>query len=162
MAVVAIMSALAVLALNALNSHMKASKTSEALSVVQAIRAAEERYRAENQQYFGNSTRWCPSDGKGDLRHPFYNGCDSAVWETLRPDVERGVQFGYRVASGAPGTPLPSGNDIVTQRKFAAGTVASEPWYVVQARADADEDGVYCGVVATSFSSEVIVENETE
>jgi type II secretory pathway pseudopilin PulG len=171
MAVVAIMGVLAALALNALNSHMKASKTGEALSVVQAIRASQERYRAENQQYFGNSTQWCPSDGvaSGDHEHPvetrqrfFREDCDPGVWQTLRPDVERRVQFGYRVASGGPGAPLPSASEIITARKFPAGTTPSEPWYVVQAQADDDKDGVFCGVVATSFFPEVIVENEIE
>jgi prepilin-type N-terminal cleavage/methylation domain-containing protein len=163
MAVVAIMGVLAVLGLNALNGHLRASKTGEALSVIQAIRASEERYRAEHQQYFGNSTKWCPSDGVGDVRRSFFaSDCDEDLWQTLRPDVERGVQFGYRVASGKPGDALPASTEIVTSRKFPAGTTPSEPWYVVQARADADADGTFCGIVATSFNPEVIVENERD
>lgn len=168
MVVVAIMGLLAVVALNALTNHVKASKTGEALSVVQAIRASEERYRAENQQYFGNSTSWCPSNGvwlESNNPEPyafFKEDCDPTVWQTLRPDVERRVTFGYRVDAGGPGDAVPGGANIVTARKFPTGYTPSEPWYVVQARADADRDGTFCGVVATSFSTEVIVENELE
>jgi len=164
MVVVAIMGLLAVLALNALTSHRKAAKVGEALSVVQAIRASEERYRAENQQYFGDSTKWCPSEGVGDdVRKSFFSSdCDNTLWQTLRPDVQRGVQFGYRVASGVPGDALPSASDLITEQAFPAGTTPSEPWYVVQAKADADGDGTFCAVVATSFNPEVVVENETE
>jgi prepilin-type N-terminal cleavage/methylation domain-containing protein len=164
MAVVAIMGILAALGLNALNGHMRASKTGEALSVVQAIRASQERYRAEHQQYFGNSTAWCPSEGVNDIeRFAFFSpSCDEELWQTLRPDVERKVQFGYRVASGGPGDALPADGAIVTARKFPSSTTPSEPWYVVQAKADEDLDGTFCGVVATSFSPEVIVENERD
>jgi type IV pilus assembly protein PilA len=160
MAVVAIMGILALLATTLFVGHSRASKTGEAMAVMQAIRAAEERYRAENQVYFGNSTVWSPTDGKGDKRHSFLAlGEDYAMWKTLSPTVNRPVQFGYRVNTGLPGEELPA---VATSRKFASGTKPTEPWYVVQARADADSDNTYCAMVASSFSPEVISENEGE
>ncbi len=159
---VAIMGILAALGLNALNGHMRASKTGEALSVIQAIRASQERYRAENQQYLGDSTKFCPDDQEPGKKLPFFSACDKTLWETLRPDVERGVEFAYRVDAGGPRDALPADGDIITARKFPSSTTPTEPWYVVQAKADEDGDGTFCGVVATSFSPEVIVENERD
>ncbi len=161
MAVVAIMGILAMLATTMFVGHSRASKVGEATAVMQSIRAAEERYRAENQLYFGNSEAWYPSDGKGNSRYSFVQSGDEydKVWKTLKPTVDRPVQFGYKVNSGLPGAALPN---VVTARKFAAGTQPTEPWYVVQAQADANSDDTYTKVVASSFSPEVFVENEGE
>jgi prepilin-type N-terminal cleavage/methylation domain-containing protein len=161
LAVVAIMGILATIAVNFFVGHSRASKTGEAMAVVQAIRAAEARYRSENQVYFGNSTEWFPTDGTGAERHSFNvaSHADKALWETLKPTVDRPVGFGYQVNTGLPGNPLPA---VITARKFAAGAAMSEPWYVVQARANADSDDTACLVVATSMNPDVVVENEGE
>ncbi len=161
MAVVAIMGILATLAITLFTGQSRASKTGEATAVIQSIRAAEERYRAENQLYFGNSSEWYPSTGKGPTRHSFTQTGDEYdnVWKTLKPTVDRPVQFGYQVNSGLPGAALPV---VVTARKFPSGTLPTEPWYVVQARADADSDDKWCAIVASSFSPEVFIENEGE
>lgn len=155
------MGILATIALNFFVGHSKASKSSEAVAVVQAIRAAEERYRSENQVYFGDSTAYYPTDGKGATRHSFIaaSHADYALWNTLKPVVDRPVGFGYWVNTGLPGEPLPT---VASSRKFATGSAASEPWYVVQARADIDGDDTYCVVVASSLNPDLHVENEGE
>jgi len=163
LAVVAIMGILATLALAGFVSHSKASKTGEAMAVVSAIRAAEERYRSEHQVYLDvNSTKWWPTTGVGDKRTSFHNPEDAeyvALWSRLNPAVNRPVGFGYRVNSGLPGAALPV---VETNKKFASGATVTEPWYVVQAQADADSDGKFCRVVASSMNPEIIVENEGE
>ena len=93
MAVVAIMGVLATIATTMFVGQSKASKTGEAMGVLQATRAAEERYRAENQLYFPvDSTVWYPSDGKGKARYAFKNP-DNAdylpLWNKLSPTVDR-------------------------------------------------------------------------
>jgi prepilin-type N-terminal cleavage/methylation domain-containing protein len=163
LAVVAIMGVLATLAISQFVAHSRASKTGEAMAVVQAIRAAQERYRSENQVYLAeNSTAWYPTTGVGDKRASFIMA-DHAdyeeLWKPLKPTVDRPVGFGYRVNSGLPGDALP---DVATTRKFAPGTLVTEPWYVVQAQADADEDGTFCRVVASSMNPEVTIENDAE
>src|SRR5258706_3615758 len=119
MAVVAIMGILATIATTLFVGQSKASKAAEAMGVVQATRAAEERNRAENQLYVGNPTIWYPGDGKGQARRSFKDpdSADYALWKQLNPTVDRPVQFGYRVNSGLPGDSLPA---VVTERKFAA------------------------------------------
>ena len=162
MAVVAIMGILATLAISSFVGHAKASKTGEATATVQAIRAAQERYRAENQVYLArNSSGWYPTSGVGDTRTSFVMTSHSDyadLWRLLRPAVERPVGFGYWVNSGLPGDDLPT---LPTEKKFAATTV-SEPWYVVQAQADADEDGTFCRVVASSMNPDVLIEDDGE
>jgi hypothetical protein len=133
------------------------------MAVVQAIRAAQERYRAENQVYLQqDSTAWYPSDGVGDTRHSFVKASHAdynALWKPLSPTVDRPVGFGYRVNTGLPGAELPT---VSTEKKFASGAAGTEPWYVIQAQADADSDGVFCRVVASSLNPDVLIENDGE
>jgi prepilin-type N-terminal cleavage/methylation domain-containing protein len=162
MAVVAIMGVLATIAIGSFVGHSRASKTGEAMAVVQAIRAAQERYRAENQVYFARDSReWYPTTGVGDKRTTFAQPGNSeydAMWKELKPTVDKPVGFGYWVDTGLPGDALPV---VKTSRKFASGTV-NEPWYVVQAQADADGDGTFCRVTASSMNPDVFVEDDGE
>ncbi len=131
--------------------------------MVQAIRASQERYRAENQQYFGDSSRWCPSEGVGeDERHAFFSTTATRISGRRCGPTCSEVFSSATASPRVPGDALPSASDIITSRKFPSGTTPSEPWYVVQAKADADDDGTFCAVVATSFNPDVVVENETE
>ncbi len=162
MAVVAIMGILATMAITAFVGHSKASKTGEAMAVVQAIRGAQERYRSEHQVYLDrDSKEWYPTNGIGDTRASFVasgNEYDE-LWKRLNPAVNRPVGFGYWVDTGLPGEELPT---VATSKKFASGSSVSEPWYVVQAQADVDDDGTFCRVVASSMNPEVIIENDGE
>ena len=38
----------------------------------------------------------------------------------------------------------------------------TDSWYVIQAAADNDQDGIFCVVVGASLNGEVYVENEGE
>ena len=53
--------------------------------------------------------------------------------------------------AGAPGTNFP-----VLLNGMNLG-IAVEPWYVVEARADADGDGVFCDAIATSLNNELVI-----
>jgi hypothetical protein len=67
--------------------------------------------------------------------------------------------FGYLVNAGSPGIKPTKKMHLTTNPDF--GTPIS-PWYIIQARADADSDGVFCNVGATSFSPQVFFEGEGE
>ena len=75
--------------------------------------------------------------------------------------ANRPVEFVYKVNAGLPSTPM-------TSVALAAAGIAldpnapTEPWYIAQARADADGDGTFCVVVATSYSPAVSIVNEGE
>lgn len=165
MAVVVIVGILATAAVVMIGNHLNASKRVEAVAMVQSVRAAEEQYRSEHRQYLDVSTvlsNYYPavSDGK---KRSFYKAVDEkdvlgARWRLLAPVVTGPVLFGYAVVAGNPGTspPMPD----IASKPVWSGIV--DPWYVIQAQADVDSDGVKCTVVATSMSSEVYVENEGE
>ena len=70
------------------------------------------------------------------------------------------VRFGYAVVAGTAGaiSAVPVG--------FASPPVwpgsVLQPWYVIQARGDRDEDGVPALFLASSLSGEIYSENDSE
>ena len=176
MATVVIVGILAVTAVTYFRKHALASKVTEAQAMVQSIRGAEERYRAENRQYLPitAASATLPScSSRGGLypaspdgaRRPFFlsqTASDtSALWWQLRPTTSGMVQFGYAVQAGPPSTtsrvPLPP--DIANPPIMPFPT---DSWYVVEAIADNDNNGVCCVVAGTSLTGEVYVQNEGE
>ncbi|HET9959369.1 MAG TPA: type II secretion system protein, partial [Polyangiaceae bacterium] len=73
MVVVTLVGVLATIGVASFRKQVMASKSSEALSVVQALRGAEEAYRSENQLYLNVSTNgvWYPLDAQGSNYHGF-------------------------------------------------------------------------------------------
>jgi prepilin-type N-terminal cleavage/methylation domain-containing protein len=160
MVVVAITGVLATVGISLLNRHLRASKAGEAYAGVQAIRAAQERWRAETQSYLNVSTNlesWYPMGKPGKTRYHFDqpSGPDYQRWQLLNPTVAGPVQFGYATIAGSAGQAVPP-LSVVDQPVFP---VPNEPWYVIQARADVDENGVFATFAATSFTGEVYAEN---
>jgi hypothetical protein len=131
--------------------------------MIQSIRAAQERWRSETQSYLNVSssmTTYYPMLTPGrtvyDWRQPAHT--DYARWRLLNPTVSGPVQFGYSVMAGSPGT-TPDELDITDAPDFSAAT---DPWYVIQATANADGDDDFAKYAATSFSTEVYAENDGE
>lgn len=169
MVVVVIVGVLAAIGVQLFRNHIFRSRTIEAVSVIQAIRSAEESYRAENQVYLnvstdpaaiGDAKPWYP-DKPNTKKRAWVNSThkDYAGWRALKPQVGvRPVQFGYVAYAGVAGGALPT---LDTQSKPSWPT-PMEPWYVIQARADSDADGVPCMFVASSLNGELYSENEGE
>jgi hypothetical protein len=82
---------------------------------------------------------------------------DGAAFQALNVIVTQPVQYRYLVNAGGAGDTPPTPH--VTMPAWPAAT---EPWYVIQARADVDSDNVFSNAIATSFSSEVYIDNEGE
>lgn len=163
MVVVAIVGVLAALGIAALREHVFASKTVEAVSMIQSIRAAQERWRAETQSYFDVSTTlssWYPMATPSKTKYHWDQpgGNDYAQWRLLRPTVSGPVQFGYATVAGLAGQPLPALN---TAGNPGFGT-PTEAWYLIQATADTDGDGTRAIFAASSFSGEIYSEFEGE
>ena len=171
MAVVVIAGILAAVGVTYFQKHAKASKVTEAQAMVQSIRGAEERYRAENKQYLNvsgtlpthaDSSNYYPHAPDGSRRMFFLPAGDTTagnkLWWLLGPTTSGPVQFGYAVVAGGANvqmaTPdLPSAPTMPTP---------TDSWYVIQAAADNDGDGNQCVVVGTSLDGEVTVANEGE
>lgn len=160
MIVVALVGILATVGVASFRGELAASKASEAASVIQAIRGAQEAYRAENQRYYdvtGAGDRWYPTDSfNGRYHWQQTSHGDYAKWRRLGVDITQPVLFRYKVHAGSPGDALP------TLQVSTALTTPTDPWFVVQARADADGDGVYCDAVAISNSKELYLIHEGE
>jgi len=169
MAVVAIMSLLATIAIASFNRRAFASSVPQAQIVLRAIGAAEERYRSLNQSYLdvssspGNAgTGWYPVASVPvnqkvsfvNTSHADYAPAGRRGWRYLNPPVTQPVGFSFKVNAGLPSTPLTS-VALATSALVFDTNAGTEPWYVAQARTDADGDGVFCVVVATSFMPNV-------
>ncbi len=166
MIVVALVGVLAAIGIASFRSRVFASKSSEAAAVIQAIRGAEEAYRSENQVYLDVSTSltsWYPDDKFGQSPRSWsvpttQKDHDADKWRLLGARVTQPVLFRYAVKAGRAGDKFPK---LSLEKPPDLGT-ATDLWYVIQARADADGDNVFCNVAATSVSSEVYFENVGE
>ena len=165
MAVVVMVAILATLAAYGVRKYVFAAKASEAYTMINAIKAAEEAYRDETFVYLNvsegdlNSLYPMNKPGNGRTHWNNPNGNNYNNWQTLGVDSSTAVQFGYAVVAGAAGGTPP--NPGTTERAFN-WPATTEPWYVIKAVGDRDEDGIKAIVVAHSFSSEVYVEREEE
>lgn len=173
MAVVAIMGVLGAIAIAAFSRRAYQSDATTAKTVIKAIAVAEEHYRAENQVYLNVSALgdpgWYPqktfSTGTRVTfwRAPPDAGADAetTAWQALMPDIRQQVTFGFKANAGlptaAPSAVLDSGSGVTLP-----STNPVEPWYLIQARTDLNNNGVASYVVAASWTPEVVVVNEGE
>ncbi len=168
MAVVAITGILAALAIAALHHRAFESDVTSAKVVVKEIVAAEEHYRAENQVYCDVSSAgasWYPASIPAHAKVSFWlkgpndtTDSETQKWRALSPDIRQTVSFGFKANAGLP-TSTPKFDDALTVIPIPT---VNEPWYVIQARADADGDGVPCMIAAVSWNPEVVSVNDGE
>jgi prepilin-type N-terminal cleavage/methylation domain-containing protein len=162
LAVVTIVGILAVLGVSALHQHVHSSKSVEAYSMIQSIRAAQERWKAETQRYFDVSATktYYPMTDPSALRYPWARTAaqhtDALRWKLLNPTAPNAVQFGYKVSAGAAGTTM----TVPNVKDAPALASPDEPWYVIEAAEDLDNDGKNTIYAATSLSGEVYVQPE--
>ncbi len=166
MAVVVIMGILATLAIVGYRRYLNSAKSSEAVWMVNGIRAAQEAYRAETLTYLDvsvNLTEYYPTKTPGAQKIQWGGGTDDVAkrWRILNVTTDGAVYYGYSVVAGGPGTINPPG-----WGEFNSVTVtfptAVEPWYVVQAKGNINGDSTYSYYLASSFSNEVYWQNEGE
>ncbi|MEP7051815.1 MAG: prepilin-type N-terminal cleavage/methylation domain-containing protein [Pseudomonadota bacterium] len=164
MAVVVITGVLALAGVSVFRKYIFAAKGGEALSVIQAIRSAEEAYQAENHVYLNVSTgtNWFPrlvpnqnrvAWGDPDGLHP-----DGANWAALAPSIKRTVLFSYLVNAGIAGVAIPKPEGMADPG-FALPT---QNWYLIQATGDTDGDGVFANYASSSMTGEIYGEREGE
>lgn len=168
MVVVVIVGILATIGLVALRSHVFGSKTVEAFAMVQSIRAAQERWRAEHLVYLdaSESGTFYPADPRSDtsrVQRHFHDEAhsDHGNWVLLNPTLSGPVEFGYMTNAGGPGPGVTMTAPAVTVPGLSWPT-PTEHWYVIQAVADIDHDGTAAFFVASSIKGEVYRQNEGE
>jgi len=166
MVVVVITGILAVAGVSLFRQQLLASKGSEAASVIQAIRAAEEAYAAENHVYLNVSTdsggtSWYPNLTPNTTRYAWVQDthADYPRWRALAPSVNRPVLFGYLVNAGEAGDIVP-GLQLKAPPTFPKPMIV--PWYTIQAKGDVNGNGIFAQYAAASLNGELVVEGEGE
>ena len=164
LAVVAMIGILSALAIVGYRKYMTSARTGEAKDIIGAIRIAEESYRAETMGYLNcsPSNGWYPAPPDGKKRHWTQTHADAQCWKMLNVNVDAPTSFGFIVNAGVPGGTAPAPMTCLAAA-VAWPQPITEPWYVVQATGDNDTSstGKSC-FVASSFSGEIVSENETE
>lgn len=167
MVVVVIMGILATIGFASVRKHMTSARGAEALTMVQSIRAAEERWRAENMMYLDVSSgaNWYPFDPRtnpgeqrllfpaGGITHP-----DAATWLQLRPTAPGPVRFGFVVNAGFAGQAMVSSGE----GPAVVFPTPTDNWYVIEAVGDVDDDGTTSYYRATSLNGAVFAQNHGE
>ncbi|HVY32537.1 MAG TPA: prepilin-type N-terminal cleavage/methylation domain-containing protein [Polyangiaceae bacterium] len=181
MAVVAITSILAAICITLARKHLRSAGTVEAVATMQALRAAEESFKAENGTYLDCSRSkgpvWYPSQIPSKAVYAWAQPAhpDFAWWNQLGYKREL-TRFGFLANAGLPGIKFnavkPDGSQLSVQMtktyKFNVDQVAPEPWYVIQFKGDRDRDPnsaqahtPVLGLI-TSFHSDVFIQDEDE
>ncbi len=159
--VVTIVGVLAVLAVVGYRRITLTSKITEAENMVNGIRIAQEQYKSDRGIYLNLGATPCPTGATGGNKAQWDTACNggNATWASLPVHADGPVLFQYWTVAGPPGA-IPSGGFVNTA---AANT--SNPWYVVIAQADLNNDGVaglYTTVWTSSFGNQVFKRNEGE
>jgi len=163
LAVVAMVGILAALALVGYRRYINSAGTAEAAAVIQGIRGAEEAYKAEMLVYLSCSTTldsYYPMTTPNSQKHHWVQSGhqDYDRWRQLNVTTDGPVKFGYAVVAGMP----PTMASPVGFANAPAWPAVTEPWYMVQAKGDRDEDGTPAMFLASSLRGEIYSENDTE
>lgn len=164
MAVVVIVGVLATIATIGVRKYILSAKSSEALQMIQSIKAAQEAYKAETFTYCSVSTTpqdyypAAPDKNKRTWEQP--TDPRYLKWQQLGVSTSSPVQFGYATVAGGPADNVPQPTDLKQTLPFPAPP--GQPWYIVVAAGDRDGDGVKAVYVASSFPGEMTVENPDE
>jgi prepilin-type N-terminal cleavage/methylation domain-containing protein len=165
MVVVVIMGVLATVGFASLSKQVNSAWQAEGLSMVQSIRAAEERWRAEHMMYLNvsHADEWYPVDPReapAELRSFFMEPgsgvhVDQELWLQLRPTVSGGVRFGYLVNAGYATKTMTAASDPGPEVTWPASP--PDNWYVIQAIGDTNGNGSCVYYRASSLDGSVLV-----
>jgi len=166
---------LAALAVAGYRKYVASAGTAEAIAMVQLIRHGETQYKVDAFQYLGCSgcgaAGCAPGGGSLTAYYPMAtpshqkysweqtSHADYQCWKQLNVRSDGAVRFGYAVVAGGPT------DSVVQPVGFTnLGSIAqpSDPWFVIQAAGDSNDNSVFALVAATSWTNEVYIENDTE
>jgi type IV pilus assembly protein PilA len=158
--VVTIVGILAVIAVVAYRKMILNSKLTEAKTMINAIRLAEEDYKSEAGVYLDISAAYCPSDGSQQKKYAWENPtCASNKWAQLPVHADGPVQFGYKVFAGSGGVQQNGLSTALIDISPVQSSTA--PYYIVHAQADLDGYGApYSELAGSSFSGHIYTLNE--
>ncbi len=173
--VVAMVGILAALGIVGYRKYVASAGTSEAMAMMQLIRHGETERKNDTMMFLGCSgcgaAGCAPGVGSLTAYYPMATPnqkkytweqvahADYGCWRLLNVRTDGAVRFGYAVVAGGAGDAViqPSGF-----KSLGALQQPTEPWFVIQAAGDRDEDGVFALLAATSWANEVYMEDDTE
>lgn len=167
--VVAIVGVLAVIAVVGYRKLVTSSKVTEARSMLQGIRVAQEAYKAERGVYVNIGTQGCPEPDitkTGKQKTQWNPGCTAGgtnSWALLAVHADGPVQFQYMTIAGVGGSPAGLGDGWVGGYANLAGTAASpRAWYIAAAMANLDNNDSTAPteLVTTSNAGDIYIRNE--
>jgi type IV pilus assembly protein PilA len=173
MIVVAIVGVMSALALYGYRKYINSAQSSEAKTVIQMIRGAQEAYKSEMLQYLNASssiTSYYPNTNPQDERMPWVNPNHADYplgWKLLNISTDAPVRFGYACTAGiAPNPAPPTLSDFITKPGVPVPP-SGAAWYAIQAKDDHNKNGVYALFGAYSpvpgySGADLLSENEDE
>jgi type IV pilus assembly protein PilA len=174
MMVVAIIAVLAVLAAVGYGRWIASSKMAEATNMVASIKNGQENYFSQAGHYLDvsnslNVGEMYPARDPGPAKTAWGGDCSvcKADWKRLGVKADAPVYFGYATVADDATDPGGKGANVVLSTGPVnwineAGGAINKPWFIAVARADTNGNKKYATVVAFSFGSRVITDNEGE
>ena len=168
MIVVAIIAILASLAVYGVKKYVLAAGSSEAIEIINGIRAAQESYKDETFKYLpvGTDETYFPFAGKADTKNKVkvWDKGDAELlklWDQLGVRPTNAVKFGYNCRA-ATGETLPTASALGLSKSPLPATPPTGWWYVARAAGDRDGNGAFATFVGSSFSDRIYSENDAE
>lgn len=162
MLVVAIVAALSTLAVYGVKKYVFASKAAEPIYMIGQIKTAQEHWREDFHAYYTVSTTidsFYPDTPNNAKRHWQNNAhADFQRWTFLGVSTPNPVQFGYATVAGGPADGKPN----LGTTKVWTWPADGEPWFIVKAAGDLNEDGKFSLYVSSSYTQEIYAENESD
>jgi prepilin-type N-terminal cleavage/methylation domain-containing protein len=172
MIVVVVVGILALLALAAYHHWVQTAYLSEAQTMVKAIRAGQEAFRAENGGYVDVSAGLgvghdYPAATPGQFKTAWGGKCNQCNNQTsgfgaINVSSAGPVTFGYSTKANPLGSTAGPGYSLSANGQAISLTNVTAPWYIVEADGDTDGNGVFCNVYGFSNSNQIYVNNEGE
>jgi prepilin-type N-terminal cleavage/methylation domain-containing protein len=145
MVVIVMISILSAIAYPSLRRRLLVTRGREGVALMQTIALAEEGYRSEHMVYLTASPQGAfypattPSGNQMHFRQPGH--ADYARWEVLAPELRSLTWHGFQVTAGLPGPTAGQFPALDAALQLPLPAAAPTAWFVIQGRADLDEDG---------------------
>jgi hypothetical protein len=150
---------------------VRASHTSEANYMVLGIARAQHSYQAEIGHYAdisGTLDHLYPAERPGPFKTAWGGPCSRCAmpWSTLSVQPDGPVVYGYSTVPSTDVVTTADGRHITFRApiRMSPGALAppTEPYFVVQAIADTNGDGITSTSLFFSQTGDIVVENEGE
>lgn len=163
--VVVIVGVLAMIAVAGYRKLVLSSKVTEARSMLQGIRVAQEAYKAERGVYVNIGTNGCPeaditkTGREKTAWNPACTGGGGSSWAVLQLHSDGPVQFQYMTIAGVGGAPAGLGDWVGGLANLSTN---NRPWYIAAAMCNLDDNNSTAPteLVTTSNGSEIFTRNE--